>query len=63
MLNPLAVVIVQARHVLIDPSGRTAADAAGGAVWLALPVALSVVLLAAGLRLYHTRARRLAERV
>jgi ABC-type polysaccharide/polyol phosphate transport system ATPase subunit/ABC-type polysaccharide/polyol phosphate export permease len=63
MLNPLAVVIVQARHALIDPSAATAADAAGGALWLAIPAVLAAAMLAAGLRLYHTRARRLVERV
>ncbi len=34
MLNPLAVVIVEARHALIDSSAPTAAEAAGGG-WLA----------------------------
>jgi ABC-type polysaccharide/polyol phosphate transport system ATPase subunit/ABC-type polysaccharide/polyol phosphate export permease len=62
MLNPLSVVIVQARHALID-STPTAADAAGGAGWLAIPVLLSIAMFVAGLRLYQTRARRLVERV
>jgi ABC-type polysaccharide/polyol phosphate transport system ATPase subunit/ABC-type polysaccharide/polyol phosphate export permease len=63
LLNPLAVVIVEARHALIDPSAPSAAEAAGGAGWLAIPLAFTAALLIAGLRLYQTRARRLAERV
>jgi ABC-2 type transport system permease protein len=63
MLNPLAVVIVQARHALIDPSAQTAAEAAGGGGWLAIPVAFAAALVLAGLWLYRTRARRLVERV
>jgi ABC-type polysaccharide/polyol phosphate transport system ATPase subunit/ABC-type polysaccharide/polyol phosphate export permease len=63
MLNPLAVVIVDANHALVDPTAPTAAEAAGGAGWLAIPLALSAALVAAGLWLYRTRARRLAERI
>jgi ABC-type polysaccharide/polyol phosphate transport system ATPase subunit/ABC-type polysaccharide/polyol phosphate export permease len=63
MLNPLAVVIVQARHVLIDPASPTAADAAGGPAWLALSLAFIAAILAAGLVLYRRQAGALAERI
>jgi ABC-2 type transport system permease protein len=63
MLNPLAVVIVEARHALIDPSAPTAAEAAGGVGWLVIPLAFSAALVAAGLWLYQTRGRLLAERI
>jgi ABC-type polysaccharide/polyol phosphate transport system ATPase subunit/ABC-type polysaccharide/polyol phosphate export permease len=63
VLNPLAIVIVQARHALIDPSAPTAADAAGGPEWIAASVAFTAALVAAGLWLYHRRARRLVERI
>jgi ABC-type polysaccharide/polyol phosphate transport system ATPase subunit/ABC-type polysaccharide/polyol phosphate export permease len=63
MLNPLAVVIVQARHALIDPSAPTAAAAAGGTLWLSLPVAATFALLGAGVWLFHTRGRTIAERI
>jgi ABC-type polysaccharide/polyol phosphate transport system ATPase subunit/ABC-type polysaccharide/polyol phosphate export permease len=62
MVNPIAVVIVQARHAVIDPSAPGAL-AAGGAPAIALSLAFSGALVAAGLYLYHTRARRLAERI
>jgi ABC-type polysaccharide/polyol phosphate transport system ATPase subunit/ABC-type polysaccharide/polyol phosphate export permease len=63
MLNPLAVVVVEARHALIDPSAPTAAEAAGGAGWLVIPLAFTAALVAAGLWLYRTRGRLLAERI
>ena len=63
MLNPLAVVIVEARHALIDSSAPTAAAAAGGGGWLVIPLAFSAALVAVGLWVYQTRGRRLAERV
>ena len=63
MLNPLAVVIEQARHALIDPSAPTAAQAAGGTARLALPIVFSIVLFVVGVALYRTRARRLVERI
>jgi len=63
MLNPLAVVIVQARHVLIDPASPSAVQAAGGAGWLALTVALTVVLLAASLVVFQRRSHIVAERI
>jgi ABC-2 type transport system permease protein len=63
MLNPLAVVVVEAQNALIDPSAATAAEAAGGVGWLAIPLAFTAALAAGGFWLYQTRARRLAERV
>jgi ABC-2 type transport system permease protein len=63
MLSPLAVAIVQARHVLVDPASPTAAQAAGGMGWVALTLVLTAALAAAGLWLYQTKARRLIERV
>jgi len=63
ILNPLALVIVQSRHALIDPSAPTALDAAGGVGWVAVSLAFIVVIVAAGLWLYHRYARRLVERI
>jgi ABC-type polysaccharide/polyol phosphate transport system ATPase subunit/ABC-type polysaccharide/polyol phosphate export permease len=62
MLSPLAVVCVQGRHVLVDPHGPTAVDAAGlGPVLGSL--ALTAAVLALGLWLYRERAGKLAERI
>ena len=50
MFNPLAAVLTQVRHAVVDPSAPTAAELIGGAGWLLVPVAITVVDL---------RARRL----
>ena len=39
MCNPLAVIVQQARHAIIDPTAPSAAEAIGGAVWLLIPLA------------------------
>jgi ABC-type polysaccharide/polyol phosphate transport system ATPase subunit/ABC-type polysaccharide/polyol phosphate export permease len=62
MLNPLAVVTVQARHALIDPSAPNAIDA-GGPLVLAASLGLVATIVAAGLLLYRKQARRIAERI
>jgi ABC-2 type transport system permease protein len=62
-LNPLAVVVNQLRHALIDPSAPTAAEAAGGAGWLAVPIAITAGLLALGVWLYRRQAKSIAERL
>lgn len=62
MLNPLAVVCVQARHALVAPNSPSAVDAAGP-----LPVIGSVFVVAAvlagGLWLYRQQSGRVAERI
>jgi ABC-2 type transport system permease protein len=63
MMNPLAVVITQLRHVLIDPSAPNAADAAGGMALLLIPLAITVGLLALGLVYYRRSSFRIAERL
>jgi len=62
MINPLGVVVVEARHALIDPSSPSAAAAAGGAVWLAIPLGITLALLTLALWLYRRTAAKLAER-
>jgi ABC-type polysaccharide/polyol phosphate export permease len=62
MVSPLAVVVVQARHVLVDPSGPSAAEAAGSAPMLA-SIALTAAIVVVGLWLYRRQARGLAERI
>ena len=60
MVNPLAVVTVQARHAMLDPSAPTALDAAGAPA-LAAALVISGAIVAAGLLLYRVRARQVAE--
>ena len=62
MLNPLSVLTVQARHVLVDPSAPSALDVAGPAV-LAASLGVVAAVLAGGLLLYRSQASRVAERI
>ena len=61
MLNPLAVVTVQARHAMLDPSAPTALEAGGGPAF-AGALLITGAIVAAGLLLYRTRARQMVER-
>jgi ABC-type polysaccharide/polyol phosphate transport system ATPase subunit/ABC-type polysaccharide/polyol phosphate export permease len=62
MLNPLAVVIVQARHVLLDPTAPTALQA-GGVLPIAFALTLSVATVLVGLWGYRRFGPRVAERI
>jgi ABC-type polysaccharide/polyol phosphate transport system ATPase subunit/ABC-type polysaccharide/polyol phosphate export permease len=62
MLNPLAVVTVQARHTMLDPGAPTALEA-GGAPILAASLLITAATVAAGLLLYRKQARIVAERI
>jgi ABC-type polysaccharide/polyol phosphate transport system ATPase subunit/ABC-type polysaccharide/polyol phosphate export permease len=62
MLNPLAVVTVQARHALLDPSAPTALEA-GGATMIAGAFLITGAIVAAGLFLYRKRVHLVAERI
>jgi ABC-2 type transport system permease protein len=63
MMNPLAAIIEQARHALIDPSAPSAAAASGGAARLLIPLAIVGLLLGASLALYRRMRPTLAERL
>ena len=62
MINPLAVVNVQARHALIDPHAPTALQA-GGPIPLALAFAITIGLLVGGLLFYRMNGHDVAERI
>jgi ABC-2 type transport system permease protein len=61
MFNPLAVVIQQFRHAIIDPSSPSAAKAIGGAPWLLVPLAILLGLLALGFYVFNRMAPVVAE--
>jgi ABC-2 type transport system permease protein len=63
MLNPLAVLMTQMRHALIDPSAPSAATAIGGYGWLMIPGAIVIGVLALSLYLHRRTAPRIAEQV
>jgi ABC-2 type transport system permease protein len=63
MANPLAAIIEEARHAIVDPSAPSAAASSGGAVRLLIPLALIAILLAGSLALYRRTKSTLAERL
>jgi ABC-2 type transport system permease protein len=61
MANPLAAVLTQMRHALIDPTAPTAADAIGGAAYLLIPFGIVVGSFALGTWVFTREAPRIAE--
>lgn len=61
VLNPLAPILVESRHILIDPTAPTAAGAAGGVVRLLVPAAMVVGVLVIGFWVFNREAPRIAE--
>jgi ABC-2 type transport system permease protein len=59
--NPLATILVQARHSLIDENAPNSWDAAGGAEYLLIPGAIVVALLIVGFWVFNREAPRIAE--
>ena len=59
--NPLATILVQARHSLIDENAPNSWDAAGGFEYLLIPGAIVVGLLALGFWVFNREAPRIAE--
>lgn len=60
-LNPLAAVLIQLRHAVIDPSAPSAADAAGGWPYLGIPVGITLLVLVLGYWVFNREAPRIAE--
>jgi ABC-2 type transport system permease protein len=61
MLNPLAPIVQQARHSLIDPTAPTAAAAAGSTLNLMVSVALVLGIFGLGFWVFNRQAPRIAE--
>jgi ABC-2 type transport system permease protein len=61
LINPLAVIIQQFRHAVIDPSHPSAVEAAGGWLLLLAPAAILVALAVGGYRYFDREAPRIAE--
>jgi ABC-2 type transport system permease protein len=61
MMNPIAAILEQFRHAVIDPGAPTAAEAAGGTVHLLVPLAILVAAFAVGYRVFDRAAPRIAE--
>ena len=61
MCNPLATIIEQARHAVVDPNAPSAASAIGGTARLAIPAAVVLLSVAVGFWLFNRAAPRIAE--
>jgi ABC-2 type transport system permease protein len=63
MLNPFAAIIQQSRHALIAPSHPSAAEAAGGGLWILGTFAIGIGVIALGYRVFSKRAPNIAEQL
>ena len=61
MCSPLAVIVQQARHAIIDPGAPSAAEAIGGAQWLLIPFGILVFVCALGFYVFDRSAPHIAE--
>ncbi|MBS1868504.1 MAG: ABC transporter permease [Actinobacteria bacterium] len=61
MMSPLAVIIQQFRHAVIDPSYQSAAAAAGGWQLLLVPAGILLALVVVGYGYFDREAPRIAE--
>jgi ABC-2 type transport system permease protein len=61
MLNPLAAILQQIRHAVIDPNAMSAAEAAGGWERLLIPAGIIVGVFALGYWVFNREAPRIAE--
>lgn len=61
MYNPIAALLQQTRHALIDPSAPSAADAIGGAVWLLIPAGVAIGIFVMAVVVFRREAPNIAE--
>ncbi len=60
-LNPIATVLTQMRHALIDPEAPSAVDVLGGWPLLAIPLAIVAAVFALGAWVFARETPRIAE--
>jgi ABC-2 type transport system permease protein len=61
LANPIATVLTQMRHAVVDPTARTAAETIGGAPRLLIPAAIVLVVCVLGTWAFVREAPRVAE--
>jgi ABC-2 type transport system permease protein len=59
--NPIAAVLCQMRHAVIDPGAPAVWEAIGGVPRLAIPVGVTLAALVIGLLVFRREAPRIAE--
>lgn len=60
-MNPLATILIQMRHAIIDPAAPSAAQAVGGAAYLLVPIGIGVGIVLLGYFAFDREAPRIAE--
>jgi ABC-2 type transport system permease protein len=60
-VSPIALVLTQARHALIDPAAPTAAESMGGGALIFVSLAIVAVMVALGLWVFARETPHLAE--
>jgi ABC-2 type transport system permease protein len=61
MCSPLAVIVQQARHAIIDVNAPSAAEVMGGAVWLLIPLGVLIGVCVLGYVVFDRSAPHIAE--
>jgi ABC-2 type transport system permease protein len=61
LANPIASILTQVRHAVVDPTAPSASEAIGGPAWLLIPFAVVIVMFALGLYSFQRMAPRIAE--
>ena len=61
LANPLAAVLTQMRHAVVDPGAPSAAEAIGGAPRLLIPAAIVIGVFSLGVWAFNREAPRVAE--
>jgi ABC-2 type transport system permease protein len=61
MLSPLAAILQQMRHAVIDPNAASAGEAAGGWIWMLIPLGIIIGVFALGFWVFNREAPRIAE--
>jgi ABC-2 type transport system permease protein len=61
LCNPIAAVLTQVRHAVVDAGAPTASAVIGGAGWLLIPLAITALVLVLGMWVFSREAPRIAE--
>jgi ABC-2 type transport system permease protein len=61
LVNPIAAILTQMRHAVVDPGARTAAVAIGGAPRLLIPAGVVVIVALLGAWAFSREAPKVAE--
>ena len=64
LLNPMAQIIQDARHVLVTPASQTIADFWGGDKWIwAIPLGLTLIIVVLAATYFRSRSKYFAEEI